>query len=131
MRPDTSCNEASDKDVGSQSTAEERLGPQFEILVEDAPFREMKLVRSIVPGDCTCVRLGSVPSSVSSSEQGTDQLCRATTDMGREWAFSIYPRQRSISILEHCHRRDSTFDVSPQHRFPKHGRGWGSHLSYR
>ena len=52
MRPDTPCNEASDEDVGSQSAAEKRLGPDFEGWAEDSPLQEEKLVRRNVSCNC-------------------------------------------------------------------------------
>ena len=62
--PDASCNEASDEKVGGQRAAEERLRPQLEGAVEDAPLREVKIVRGIVSGDCTYVPPGLASSSV-------------------------------------------------------------------
>lgn len=55
MRPDASRNEASDEDVSGERTAEERLRPDLEARVEDAPLQEEKLVRRTVCSDCSHV----------------------------------------------------------------------------
>lgn len=65
MCPDSSCDEASDEDVGGQRAAEERLRPKLEARVEDTPLREVKLPRGLVSSDCACV-----PGELVSSSAG-------------------------------------------------------------
>jgi hypothetical protein len=64
MRPDAPCNEASDENICSQCTAEERLRPVLEGRVEDPPLQEKELVRRIVSSDYACPSPGLVPSPV-------------------------------------------------------------------